>query len=153
MKYLFQFLIVITFSLLGEILNWLIPLPIPASIYGIILLFTALELKIVKVRQIKEISSFLILIMPLMFVPPAAGLIDAWDDVKDNWMEYVFITVTTTFIVMAVAGWVTQKVASPPALPRREGSRRLSISEYVSAGRRRGEQSCENPNERMINPS
>jgi len=164
MKYLFQFLVIITFSLLGEILNWLIPLPIPASIYGIILLFIALELKIVKVRQIKEISSFLILIMPLMFVPPAAGLIDAWDDVKDNWMEYVFITVTTTFIVMAVAGWVTQRVASPPALthtpmlstsdfPRREGSRRLIISEYVSAGRRQGEQSCENPNERMINPS
>lgn len=109
MKYLFQFLVIITFSLLGEILNWLIPLPIPASIYGIILLFIALEQKIVKVRQIKEISSFLILIMPLMFVPPAAGLIDAWDDVKDNWIEYVFITVTTTFIVMAVAGWVTQR--------------------------------------------
>lgn len=110
MKYLFQFLIVITFSFLGEMLNWLIPLPVPASIYGIVLLFIALELKIVKVSQVREISNFLILIMPLMFVPPAAGLIDAWDDVKDSWIQYTLITVISTFIVMAVSGVVTQWV-------------------------------------------
>lgn len=126
MKYLFQFLIVITFSFLGEIPHWLIPLPIPASIYGIILLFAALEMKIVKVSQIREISSFLILIMPLMFVPPAVGLIDAWNDVKDCWIEYIVITILSTFIVMAVSGavtqWVIKKKASPPPSPRREGA-------------------------------
>ncbi|MGM9747927.1 MAG: CidA/LrgA family protein, partial [Candidatus Cryptobacteroides sp.] len=63
MKYVFQFLRIMVFAFIGELLNYLIPLPIPASIYGIVLLFLALELKIVKVSDIKETSSFLIAIM------------------------------------------------------------------------------------------
>ena len=53
MKYVLQFLIIMVFAFIGELLNFLIPLPIPASIYGIVLLFLALELKIVKVSDIK----------------------------------------------------------------------------------------------------
>ena len=77
MKYLKQFLIIIAFSFLGELLHYLLPLPIPASIYGIILLFTALELKWIKVKDIFETSSFLIAIMPVMFIPAAVGLVDS----------------------------------------------------------------------------
>ena len=53
MKYVIQFLIIAAFSFAGELLHHFIPLPIPASIYGIVLLFTALELKVVKVRDIR----------------------------------------------------------------------------------------------------
>lgn len=51
MKFLIQFLIIIAFSFLGELLHYCLPLPIPASIYGIVLLFIALELKWVKVKD------------------------------------------------------------------------------------------------------
>ena len=54
MKYLSQFLIIISFSLMGEVLQRLIPVPIPASVYGIALLFAALCLGVVKLEQIKE---------------------------------------------------------------------------------------------------
>ena len=47
MKLLKQFLIILFVSFLGEILNYLIPLPIPASIYGILIMFLALELHII----------------------------------------------------------------------------------------------------------
>lgn len=43
MKFVIQFLIIIGFSFAGEFLHYVIPLPIPASIYGIVLLFIALE--------------------------------------------------------------------------------------------------------------
>ena len=68
MRFVFQFLIIMVFAFLGELLHHFIPLPIPASIYGIVLLFLALETKILKVSDIKETSSFLIAIMPLMFL-------------------------------------------------------------------------------------
>jgi len=110
MKYLYQFLIIIGFSFAGEILNWLIPLPVPASIYGIVLLFLALEMKWVKVKDVKEVSRLLILIMPLMFLPPAVGLVAAWDSIKDCVVQYVTVSVVSTFVVMAVAGAVTQWV-------------------------------------------
>lgn len=54
MKFLIQFMIIIAFSFLGELLHYFLPLPIPASIYGIVLLFVALELKWVKVKDIRE---------------------------------------------------------------------------------------------------
>ena len=53
MKYLSQFLIILGFSLIGEALQRIVPLPIPASVYGLVLLFAALCLKIVKLEQVK----------------------------------------------------------------------------------------------------
>ena len=72
MKYVRQFCIILVFSFLGEILHTLIPLPIPASVYGLVLLLTALCARIVSVEQVKEAAKFLIEIMPVMFIPAAA---------------------------------------------------------------------------------
>ena len=68
MKYLNQFMIIMGFSLLGEALQRLIPMPIPASVYGIIVLFAALCLGLVKLEQIKETAGFLSSILPVLFV-------------------------------------------------------------------------------------
>lgn len=110
MRYVFQLLIIICFSFAGEILHKLLPIPLPASIYGIILLYAALELKIVKVKHIREVSTTLIMAMPVMFVPPAVGLMKTWENIQDTWSQYLLITVLSTFIVIAVAGWMTQGV-------------------------------------------
>ena len=108
MRYVIQLFIIICFSFAGELMRRLLPFPIPASIYGIVLLFIALELKWVKVKQIREVSTTLIISMPVMFVPPAVGLISSWENIKDNWAEYLLITFASTFVVMAIAGWTTQ---------------------------------------------
>jgi|UniRef100_UPI0040250F05 holin-like protein len=110
MKFLIQFMIIIAFSFLGELLHYILPLPIPASIYGIVLLFVALELKWVKVKDIRETSSFLIAVMPVMFIPAAVGLIDSWKSIGNSWLEYIIVTVLSTFVVMGVSGWITQFV-------------------------------------------
>lgn len=110
MKFLIQFMIIIAFSFWGELLHYILPLPIPASIYGIVLLFVALELKWVKVKDIRETSSFLIAVMPVMFIPAAVGLIDSWKSIGNSWLEYIIVTVLTTFVVMGVSGWITQFV-------------------------------------------
>ena len=110
MKYVIQFLIIAAFAFIGELLHWFIPLPIPASIYGIVLLFIALELKWVKVSDIREVSSFLIAVMPIMFIPAAAGLMEPWGAVKSSVWEYALITIVSTFVVMGVSGAVTQFV-------------------------------------------
>ena len=110
MKYVIQFLIIAAFAFIGELLHWFIPLPIPASIYGIVLLFIALELKWVKVSDIREVSSLLIAVMPIMFIPAAAGLMESWGAVKSSVWEYALITIVSTFVVMGVSGAVTQFV-------------------------------------------
>ena len=98
------------FAFLGELLHHFIPLPIPASIYGIVLMFLALETKILKVSDIKETSSFLIAIMPLMFLPPAVGVIESWNILRESWFPYVVVTLISTVVVMGVSGRVTQGI-------------------------------------------
>ena len=108
MKFVFQFLIIMAFAFAGELLHHFIPLPIPASIYGIVLLYIALELKLVKVKDIKETSSFLISIMPIMFLPPAVGIVQSWSLIKGIWPPCAVVIVVSTVVVMAVSGRVTQ---------------------------------------------
>ncbi len=110
MKYIKQFGIILAVSFLGEILHQYIPLPIPASIYGIIILFVCLEWKILPVSAVKETSSFFIEIMPIMFIPAAVGLLDSWQIIQTSWVSYTVITVLSTFVVMVVSGKVVQLV-------------------------------------------
>lgn len=110
MKLARQFLIIIAFSFVGEALHWLLPLPVPASIYGIVLLFVALERKWVRVADIDKTCAFLIEIMPIMFVPAAVGLLKSWDVVRGEIGAYVVVTVVSTFAVMYAAGAVTQAI-------------------------------------------
>lgn len=110
MKYLKQFGIIALLSFIGEIIHELVPLPIPASIYGIIILFLCLEFKVISVDSIREVSGFLVEIMPVMFIPAAVGLIDSWQTIKEAWLQYAVLTVVSTFAVMTVAGKVVQSV-------------------------------------------
>ncbi|MBQ4058319.1 MAG: CidA/LrgA family protein [Lachnospiraceae bacterium] len=110
MKYIKQFLIIIAISFIGEFCNQVIPLPIPASIYGLMILFVTLMTGIIKVEQVKETGKFLIEIMPLMFIPAAVGLLDSWNVLKPIWIPVVAITLITTVMVMVISGRVTQFV-------------------------------------------
>ena len=103
-------MIIMVFAFVGELLHHFIPLPIPASIYGILLLFLALEFKILKVKDIKETSSFLIAIMPIMFLPPAVGIVESWGLIKGSWLPYVLVIGVSTVVVMVVSGLVTQMI-------------------------------------------
>lgn len=108
MKFLRQFAIILFVSFLGEILHILIPLPVPASVYGLLLMFTALCTGILKQEQVREAADFLIEIMPVMFIPAAAGLLDVWPVLQAIWIPVILITVVTTVLVMVVTGRVTQ---------------------------------------------
>lgn len=96
------------FTLLGEALQRLIPLPIPASVYGLVLLFAALCLKIVKVEQVKEVGGFMTSILPVLFVSPAVGIIDCWALIRPNLLTIVLLILSSTAVTFGVAGKVTQ---------------------------------------------
>lgn len=118
MKYLKQFGIIIFISFIGELLHSLIPLPVPASIYGLVLMLLALMSGRLRLDDVRETAAFLIEIMPVMFIPAAVGLMDSWDTIRPQLIPYIVITVVSLVAVMATAGRVTQAVL------RREGRRR-----------------------------
>lgn len=110
MKYLRQFFIIMLISFLGEILRWFIPLPIPASIYGLVLMLTALCTGIIKVEKVEEVSTFLIEIMPVMFIPASVRLLDSWGELKSIILPVGAIIIISTIVVMAVTGKITQAI-------------------------------------------
>ena len=110
MKYLKQILIILVFTMLGELLAYVIPFPIPAAIYGIVLMLIALSTGIVTPDKVKEVSSFLTGIMPILFVPPAVRILEYWGIIGPNLAAIAIIAVATTFLVFAVSALVTQQI-------------------------------------------
>ena len=108
MKYLRQFSIILFISLIGEIIHLFVPLPIPASIYGLLIMLIGLATKLIPLSAVEDASIFLIEIMPVMFIPAAVGLLDSWVILGPILIPFLVITLISTVIVMAITGRVTQ---------------------------------------------
>jgi len=110
MKFVYQLGVILLISFAGEILNALIPLPIPASIYGLLLMLLCLKLRIVKLEHVIGAGTFLLEIMPFLFVPAVVGLISVWGDISRLLLPVIIIIPLTTVLVMVSTGRVTQFV-------------------------------------------
>ena len=110
MKYLKQFGIILVVSFIGELLAYFVPAPIPAGIYGIIIMFLCLVIKIIPLEAVKDGAHFLIDIMPVMFISPAVGIMEVAGIIKAAWIPYISIIVITTVLVMGVSGKVAEIV-------------------------------------------
>lgn len=108
MKYLKQLCLIVLFSFLGELCRFLIPLPIPGSIYGMALLAAALFLKQIDPEHVRDAGSFLTSILPILFVAPLVNLMEYWTQLKDNLIPFLVIVLVSTVVVFAVSGLVTQ---------------------------------------------
>ena len=108
MKYMRQFGIILGVTCAGELMKYFIPLPIPGSIYGLLLMFVLLLTKVIKVENVKDVGEFLIEIMPLMFIPAGVGLMVSWGTLKPVLIPVCVITVVTIITVMAMTGRLSQ---------------------------------------------
>ena len=107
MKYITQLLYILLFTGLGELLAHVIPLPIPAAIYGLVLLLIALCTGLLKAEKIADTARFLIGIMPLLFVAPAVNILKHWNIIRSELVAICVVMVVSTVIVFAVSGLVT----------------------------------------------
>jgi len=108
MNHLPSFLIILGFSFAGEALQRLIPLPIPASVYGIVLLFAALCLGIVKVEQVRTAGAFLTSLLPILFVSPAVGILESWGLIRDALVPVCLLVLASTALTFGVSGRIAQ---------------------------------------------
>ena len=116
MAYLSQFLIILGFTLSGEALQRLLPFPIPASVYGLVLLFLALCFGLIKVEQVKQTGNFLSSLLPLLFVGPTVGIAEQWDMIAPQLLPIALLLAGSTVLTFGIAGRITQTL-------RRKGGR------------------------------
>lgn len=110
MKYLSQFLIILGFTLAGEALQRIVPLPIPASVYGLVLLFTALCLGIVKTEQVKQAGTFLTSILSILFVSPAVSIVNDWGLIQDDLLPILLLLSGSTALTFGISGRLAQQL-------------------------------------------
>lgn len=109
-KYIKQICIILGICLLAELLEYLIPLPIAASIYGLVLMLIALSTKIIPLKEVEGVSDFLTENMAIMFIPPTVGIMASVEEMKAMFVPLVVISVVSTLLIMTVTGWVTQAI-------------------------------------------
>lgn len=110
MKYLSQLCIIFGFTLAGEALQRLLPIAIPASVYGLVLLFAALCAGIVKLEQVKEAGDFLKSLLPLLFVSPTVSILEHWNLIRNDLLPIALLIVATTVVTFGLSGWVAQRL-------------------------------------------
>ena len=113
MKYLGQFCVIMIFVFLGELMEHFIPLPIAGSIYGLLLLFFALVLGVVKLSWVEDVADWLHGIMALFFVAPAVAIIDIWGDISDIWWMLVILLVVTYLVSMLTTAVTAEALIAP----------------------------------------
>ena len=101
---IFGIIIVAAVTLVSDYLSKTLPVSMPASIYGIIILFLLLQMGLVKKEKVEGVFKFLIKIMPLTFIPSAVALIDSFIDLKVIIVPVLVAIVFSTIFVMASTG-------------------------------------------------
>lgn len=110
MQYLKSLCFICLVTFCGELLHAIIPIPIPAGIYGLVLMLLVLKTKIIPLATVKKAGSFLLEIMPVMYIPAAVGILDDVETLISMLGPAVICVTLITAIVMAVSGKVTQKL-------------------------------------------
>ncbi len=108
MKYIYEALIIAAVTFLAELLKFILPFPFPASIYGLILLFTLLKTGILKLSQVENVGGLLLELMPLLLVPASVSFITSLDVVRQLLLPVLIMGLGGTTLVLLVTGYVTQ---------------------------------------------
>lgn len=115
MKYLHEAVIIAAITFAAEIIKFLLPLPVPASIYGLILLFLLLKSGMLKLDQIEHVGGLLLELMPLLLVPASVSFLTVLDMIQGMLLPVLIMGFVGTVVVMMVTGMISQ------ALVRRDG--------------------------------
>ena len=110
MKYMKQIGVIATIAFIAELLYFVIPLPIPASVYGMAILFVSLCLGIIKLEMVEDVADWILSIMPIFFIAPTVGLIEAFGDIKGQVIPLVLICMISTVAVTSVTGLMAQGI-------------------------------------------
>jgi holin-like protein len=110
MKFIRQLSIILTISFIAELMEALIPIPVAASIYGLVLMLAGLVTKIIPLEKVEGAADFLVEIMPILFIPPTVSIMTSTDTIKEMLVPLVVISVVSTILIMVVTGRVSQHI-------------------------------------------
>ncbi len=110
MKFVKESCMILLFCLAGELCHALLPFPIPASIYGMVLLLAAFFLKLIKVEDVEKTGTGLVSLLPLFLIVPAVGILAHWELIRPNLLKIAILIIVTTCLTFVVSGLITKLI-------------------------------------------
>lgn len=110
MKLYVQLMIIFMISLVGEGISSVFHLPVPGSIIGLVLLFLALQFKILRLRHISMVGNFLLANMTILFLPPAVGIMDKFQVIAPYLLPIILIVLGAIVLNVCVIAVVVQLI-------------------------------------------
>ncbi|MCV9878186.1 CidA/LrgA family protein [Brenneria izbisi] len=107
-QYLRAFALIYLCLMAGNAISALLPLTIPGSIIGMLILFSLLASQILPAQWVKPGCHLFIRYMALLFVPIGVGVMNYYDLLSQQFGPIVVSCVVSTFIVMVIVGFSTQ---------------------------------------------
>ena len=110
MKLYVQLMIIFMISLVGEGISSVFHLPVPGSIIGLVLLFLALQFKLLRLRHISMVGNFLLANMTILFLPPAVGIMDKFQVIAPYLLPIIWIVLGAIVLNVCVIAVVVQLI-------------------------------------------
>ena len=110
MKLYVQLMIIFMISLVGEGISSVFHLPVPGSIIGLVLLFLALQFKLLRLRHISMVGNFLLANMTILFLPPAVGIMDKFQVIAPYLLPIILIVLGAIVLNVCVTAVVVQLI-------------------------------------------
>jgi holin-like protein len=107
-----QFGIIMLFFYVGQYISKLIApwMVIPGSIIGMLLLFIALLIGVIKLGHVEDVSHFFLKNMGFFFIPLGVSLIDSYVDIKPILWQVTLLLVISNILVMGITARVVEWV-------------------------------------------
>ncbi|MBW4838274.1 CidA/LrgA family protein [Paenibacillus timonensis] len=121
-KFFLQIALLTGFYGAGLLLQTVSKAPIPGSIFGLVLLFLALKLRIVPAKWMEQGAGFMQKFIPLFLVPATVGVMDYFQVFTAGGQWLILIVVLSTLLTMILAGLTTQWVAQRTPKPKEEAA-------------------------------
>lgn len=105
---MYQSVVIGAIILISKVIELLVPFTMPSSVIGLVLLFVALCLKIVKLEQVEKVGDALVDNIGLFFVPAGISVINSFELLKANFVLDILLIFISTVLLLVGTGWVTQ---------------------------------------------
>ena len=102
MEIIVQIGIVFGVCLVGQFISCCLPVAVPASVIGMLLLLLLLCFRILKPHHIEKKSNFLLSNMAFFFIPAGVGIMDNYSYVKGNILPLLLVCLITTVLTFGV---------------------------------------------------
>ncbi|MEW7311635.1 CidA/LrgA family protein [Buttiauxella gaviniae] len=109
-QYLRSFVLIYICLYAGIAIASLLPITIPGSIIGMLILFILLSLQILPAKWVKPSCHLMIRYMALLFVPIGVGVMQYVDVIKQQFGPVVVSCFISTLVVLVVVSWSSHLV-------------------------------------------